>query len=109
MKTFWRWGLVVAGLAVLVGIIYNIFFHLWPFYPMWGWRFHYFGPKIWPIFPFFGMLMLILGGILILNSIFRPKGATVSKERRRSFFPFWGSDLKASLANTRGIASGRSF
>ncbi len=99
MKTFFRWGLIVAGILVVVGIIYKIFFHVWPFYPipypMWGLRYHYFGPRIWPVFPFFGMLILIVAGILIAGYFFKAlKDSSLSKKGEAIFCPYCGQEIK---------------
>ena len=95
MKTFFRWGLVVAGIVIIIGLIYKVFFHIWPFYPMWGWRYHSFGPRIWPAFPFFGMLMLIVAGILIAGYFFKAlKESSMSKKDELAFCPYCGKELK---------------
>lgn len=99
MKTFLRWGLVVAGILVIVGIIYNIFFHFWPFYPpfypMWGWRYHFFGPRIRPFFPFFGMFILIVAGILIAGYFFKAlRDSSASKKDESTFCPYCGQKIK---------------
>jgi hypothetical protein len=99
MKTFFRWGLVVAGIAVLVGIIYNIFFHIWPFYSMWGWRYHYFGPRIWPVFPLFGMLILIVAGILVAKYFFQAlRDSSMPKKDELIFCPYCGKGLSQEKA-----------
>ena len=98
MKTFFRWGLVVAGIAVLVGIIYNIFFHISPFYPMWGWRYHSFGPRIWPVFPLFGLLILIVAGILIAKYFFQAlRDSSMPKKEELIFCPSCGKDLSGII------------
>jgi len=95
MKTFFRWGLIVAGIVVVVGVIYGIFFHSWPFYPMWGWRYHSFGPRMWPVFPFFGMLILFVAGILIAKYFFQAlRDSSISKKDELSFCPYCGKELE---------------
>jgi hypothetical protein len=99
MKTFFRWGLVVAGILIIVGIIYKVFFHIWPFYPplypMWGWRYHSFGPRIWQVFPFFGMLILIIAGILIARYFFKAlRESPISRKDELAFCPYCGKELK---------------
>ena len=99
MKTFFRWGLVVAGIAVVVLIFYQFFFHFGPLYPFWGWRFHYFGPRIWPVFPLFGMLILFVAGILIAKYFFQAlRDSSISKKDELSFCPYCGKDLKQGRA-----------
>jgi len=99
MKTFFRWGLIVAGIAVLVGVIYNIFFHIWPFYPFGGWRFHYFGLRMWPAFPLFGIFILFLAGIIIAKYFFQAlKDSSLPKKEELLFCPFCGKDLRQGKA-----------
>ena len=99
MKTFFRWGLIVAGGAVLVGIIYSFFFRIWPHYPIWGWRFHSFGPRIWPAFPLFGLLILSVAGILIAKYFFRAlRDSSMPKKDELAFCPFCGKDLRQGKA-----------
>ena len=99
MKTFFRWGLIVAGGAVLVGIIYNIFFHIWPLYPFWGWRYHSFGPRIWPIFPFFGLLILAVAGILIAKYFLQAlRDLSMPKKEELASCPYCGKDLRQGRA-----------
>jgi len=97
MKTFFRWGLIVAGIAVLVGIIYNhnFFFHISPLYPFGGLRFHYFGPRIWPAFPLFGLLILSVAGILIAKYFFEAlRDSSMPKKDELAFCPYCGRDLR---------------
>ena len=94
MKTLFRWGLIVVGGAVLVGIIYNIFFHTWPLYPFWGWRVHSFGPRMWPFFPFLGMLILFVAGILIAKYFFQVlRDSSISRKNRLTFCPYCGKEI----------------
>jgi len=95
MKTFFRWGLIVAGIGVLIGVIYNLFFHIWPFYPMGGFRDHYLGPRMWPVFPFLGMLILILAGILIAKCFFQAvRDSSLTRKDDLTFCPYCGKDLR---------------
>lgn len=97
MKTFFRWGLVVAGILVVIGVIYGIFFHSWPFYPMCGWRYHSFGPRMWPVFPFFGTLILIIAGVLIAGYFIKAlRDSSISKKDESAFCPYCGQELKHS-------------
>lgn len=105
MKTFFRWGLIVAGILVIVGIIYRVFFHIWPFYlplyPMWGWRYHYFGPRIWPAFPLLGLFILFVAGILIAKYFFQPlRNSSVSRKDDLTFCPYCGKELRQSRTVT---------
>ena len=100
MKTLFRWGLIVAGIAVLVGIIYNMFFHIRPFYPMWGWRYHYFGPRMWPVFPLFGLLILFVAGLLIAKYFFQAlRDSSMPKKDELAFCPHCGKDLRQGKGN----------
>jgi hypothetical protein len=95
MKTFFRWGLIVAGILVLVGVIYKVFFHFWPFYSMGGWRYHTFGLRMWPAFPFFGMLILMVAGILIAKYFFQAlRDSSIFRKDELTFCPYCGKDLK---------------
>jgi len=95
MKTFFRWGLIVAVILVVVGVIYNIFFHVWPFYPMWGWRYHSFGPRIWPVFPFLGMLILMVAGLLIAKYFFQAlRDSSMPRKDELTFCPYCGKGLR---------------
>jgi len=99
MKTFFRWGLIVLGVAVLVGIIYSFFFRIWLHYPIWGWRFHSFGPRIWPAFPLFGLLILSVAGILIAKYFFQAlRGSSMPKKDELAFCPYCGKDLRKEEA-----------
>jgi H+/Cl- antiporter ClcA len=99
MKTFFRWGLIVAGIAVLAGIIYNIFLHIWPLHPFWGWRVHYFGPRIWPVFPLFGLLILFVAGILVAKYFFQAlRDSSMPKKDELASCPYCGRDLRRGRA-----------
>jgi uncharacterized membrane protein len=94
MKTFFRWGLIVAGILVLVGTIYKVFFHIWPFYPMGGWRFHSFGPRMWPVFPLVGMLILVVAGILVAKYFFQAlRDSSISRKDELTFCPYCGREI----------------
>jgi hypothetical protein len=96
MKTFFRWGLIVVGVAVLV---YNIFFHIWPLYPFWGWRVHYFGPRMWSAFPLFGLLILFVAGILIAKYFFQAlRDSSMPKKDELASCPYCGKDLRQGRA-----------
>ena len=99
MKTFFRWGLIVAGILVVVGVIYNIFFHIWPLYPFWGWRVHSFGPRVWPALPLFGLFILFVAGILIAKYFFQAlRDASMPRKDEQSFCPYCGKDLRKEKA-----------
>jgi hypothetical protein len=94
MSNSLRWILFLSGIVLVVGVIYGIFFHIWPFYPVWGWRYHSFGPRMWPVFPFFGMLILIVAGILVAKYFFQAlRAPSLSKKDELTFCPNCGKDL----------------
>ena len=81
------------------GVVYSIFSHFWPFYPMrypmWGWRYHSFGPRMWPVLPFFGMLILIIAGVLIAGYFFKTlRASSDSRKDESSFCPYCGQEVK---------------
>jgi len=95
MKNVMRWGFFIAGIGILFLFFYYFFFPFWPLHSSLGWRVHYFGPRIWPIFPFFGLLILIVAGILIAKYFFRAlKESSISKKDELAFCPYCGKDLK---------------
>jgi hypothetical protein len=95
MKNTIRWGLIVAGIAVLAFIVDRLFFHFWPLYPFWGWRFHYFGPRIWPVLPLFGLFILFVAGILVAKYFFQAlRDSSVPRKAEQSFCPCCGKDLR---------------
>jgi len=95
MKNTIRWGLIVAGIAVVAFIVDRLFFHFWSLYPIWGWRFHYFGPRMWPIFPLFGLLILSVAGILIAKCFFQAlRTLSMPQKDELSFCPYCGKDLR---------------
>ena len=99
MKTFFRWGLIIAGIAVFAFIVDRLFFHFWSLYPFGGWRFHYFGPRMWPIFPLFGLLILSVAGILIAKYFFQAlRDSAMPKKDELAFCPYCGKDLRQGRA-----------
>jgi hypothetical protein len=99
MKTFFRCGLIIAGIAVVAFIVDRLFFHFWPLYPFWGWRVHSFGPRIWPAFPLFGLLILAVAGILIAKYFFQAlRDSSVPKKEELTFCPYCGKDLRKEKA-----------
>jgi hypothetical protein len=94
MRSSVRWGLFVAGIAVLLIGLYYLIPPSSSFYPIAGWRSHHFGPRVFPFFPFLALAVMFAAGFLFFNFLFRTKGSTVSKEEKRSFCPFCESDLR---------------
>jgi hypothetical protein len=94
MKNTMRWGFFFAGIGILFLFIYYFFFPFWPLHPSFGWRFHYFGPRLFPFFPFLALAVMFAVGFLFFNFLFRSKGSTVSKEGKWPFCPFCGNDLR---------------
>ena len=94
MKNSVRFGLTAVFIIGLILIVYYLGLRFWPFYPMWGWRFHYFGPRIWPVFPFSGLLILFVAGILIAKYFFQAlRTLSMPQKDELSFCPYCGKDL----------------
>jgi len=99
MKNTIRWGLIVAGIAAVAFIVDRLFFHFWSLYPIWGWRHHYFGPRIWPAFPFVGLLILFMAGILIAKCFFQAlRDSSMLRRDELAFCPYCGKDLRKEKA-----------
>jgi len=99
MKNTMRWGFFVAGIAILFIFFYYLVFPFWPIYPSMAWRTHYFGPRMWPVFPFFGMLILMVAGILIAKYFFQAlRDSSMPRKDERSFCPYCGKDLRQGKA-----------
>ena len=94
MKNTMRWGFFIAGIGILFLFLYYFFFPFWSFPPAIGWRYYHFGPRLFPFFPFLALAVMFVAGFLFFNFLFRTKGSTVSKDEKKSFCPFCGSDLR---------------
>ena len=95
MKNVMRSGFFIAGLGILFLFVYYFFFYFWPLHSPFDVRFHYFGPRMWPVFPFFGMLILIVAGILIAKCFFQAlRNSSISRKDDLTFCPYCGKDLK---------------
>jgi len=70
---------------------------LWPLHPSSGWRYSHIGPRMWPAFPFFGMLILIVAGILVAKYFFQAlRDPSISKKDELTLCPYCGKDLRQS-------------
>jgi len=99
MKNTMRWGLFIAGISILFLFFYYFFFPFWPLHPSFGWRVHSFGPRIWPAFPLFGMLILIVAGTLIAKYFFQAlRDSSMPKKDELAFCPHCGRDLRQGRA-----------
>jgi hypothetical protein len=99
MKTFVRFGLVAIFVVGLILVFYYLGLRFWPFYPMWGWRFHTFGPRIWPALPLFGLLILFVAGIVIAKYFFEDlRNSSMPEKDELTFCPYCGKDLKHGRA-----------
>ena len=99
MKNSVRFGLVAIFIVGLILVIYYFGLRFGPFYPTWGWRFHYVGPRIWPVFPFLGMLILIVAGLLIAKYFFQAlRDSSISKKEELTFCPYCGKELRQGRA-----------
>ena len=95
MKNSVRVGLVAIFIIGLILVIYYLGIRFWPFYPMWGWRYHYFGPRIWPAFPLFGLLILFVAGLLVAKYFFQAlRNSSMPKKDELASCPYCGKDLK---------------
>ena len=94
MKTFGRFGLVAIFIVGLILTIYYLGLRFWQFYSMWNWRSHSFGPRVWPVFPFFGMLILFVAGILIAKYFFQVlRDSSISRKDKLTFCPYCGREI----------------
>ena len=97
MKKFVRVGLAAIFIVGIIWVFYYFGFRFFPFYLFWGWGVHYFGhgPRMGPVFPFFGMLILILAGILVAKYFFQAlRDSSISKKDDLIFCPYCGRDLR---------------
>jgi uncharacterized membrane protein len=95
MNTFIRRGLTVVGIAAVVLIVYQFFFHFWAYYPAWGWNFRYLGPRIFTGFPLLGLLIMVGLGfamVKLISHLFSSRSGPQKIEL--TFCPFCGRDLR---------------
>lgn len=98
MKNALRWMLFLVGIVVLVlGVHYFLvpYFPL-PFrssYPMIGWGFHRFGPRMFLWDSFLGLLAIIGIGFLLYKLIFPSSGSQATKEKE-NFCPCCGREFQ---------------
>jgi len=100
MKNAMRWGFFIAGIAILFWIFFHYFaLPFRPFNPSIGWKVHYFGPRIWPVFPLVGLLILSVAGILIAKYFFQAlRESSMPRKDEQSFCPYCGKDLRKEEA-----------
>ena len=99
MKNTVRWGFFFAGIGVLFLFIYYFFFPFWPLHPSFGWRVHSFGPRMWPVFPLFGIFIIFFAGILIAKYFFQVlRDLSMPRKDEQSFCPYCGKDLRQGRA-----------
>ena len=95
MKNGTRWGLVAIVVAGLFLAFYYFGFFSWPPYFFWGWGYRSFGPRMWPAFPFFGVLVLIvLGFILVRLPSPISRRPSLPPDEGWTFCPHCGGDLR---------------
>ena len=95
-----RWGFFLAGIAILFIFFHYFIFPFGLFHSSLGWRYHYFGPRIWPVFPLFGLLILFVAGILIAKYFFQAlRDSSISKKDELTFCPYCGRDLRQGKTN----------
>jgi len=99
MKNTMRWGFFIAGIGILFLFFYYFFFPFWPLHSSLGWRYSHIGPRMWSVFPFFGMLILIVAGILIAKYFFQAlRDSSISKKDELTFCPYCGKGLRQEKA-----------
>ncbi|MGQ9693986.1 MAG: hypothetical protein ACUVWV_04495 [Thermodesulfobacteriota bacterium] len=95
MKNGMRWGLAFVVVAGLFFVFYYMGFPFWPPYFFGGWGYRSFGPRMWPAFPFFGLLVLIILGFVLVRLIFASSGrASLPSDGGWTFCPHCGGDLR---------------
>ena len=100
MKNSLRVGLAAIFIGGMILVFYYFGFRFLPFYHLGGWRFHYFGPRMWPVFPLLGMLSLIVAGILIAKYFFQAlSGSSICRKDGATFCPYCGKDIKRDKNN----------
>ena len=99
MKKSLRFVLAAVIIIGMILVVYYLGLRFWPFYTMWGWRVHSFGPRIWPVFPLFGLLILFVAGILIAKYFFQAlRDSSMIKKDELAFCPHCGRDLRQGRA-----------
>jgi len=95
MKNGMRWGWVVIVVAGLLLTFYFLGFPFWPPYFLGGWGYRSFGPRMWPAFPLFGLLLLIvLGSILVRLLSPASRRPSLPPGEGWTFCPHCGGDLR---------------
>lgn len=94
MKNGMRWGLLIFVVAGIFLIFYYLGFPFWPPYFYGGWGYRFLGPRMWPVFPFFGLLVLIVLGFILVR-ILSPASRRPSPPPGEgwTFCPHCGADL----------------
>jgi nitrate reductase gamma subunit len=92
MKASRRWLLFLGGVVVLFLGIHYLLVPSWASYPMIGWGFHRFGPRIFPWGSFIGLLAIIGSGFLLYKLIFPLSGSQATKEKE-NFCPCCGREF----------------
>jgi len=97
MKNTIRWGFFLAGIGILFLFFYYFILPFWSLHSSSGWRYSHIGPRMWPAFPFFGMLILIVAGILVAKYFFQAlRDPSISKKDELTLCPYCGKDLRQS-------------
>ena len=95
MKNGLRWEWVVIVVAGLFLAFYYFVFPFRPPYYFWGWRYRSFGPGMWPAYPFFGLLALIVFGSILVRLLFPTSRREPSPPNEGwTFCPHCGGDLR---------------
>jgi len=95
MKNGMRWGWVMIVVAGLCLTFYYLGFPFRPPYFFGGWGYRSFGMRMWPAFPFFGLLVLIVLGFILVRLIFpSSRRASPPPDEGWTFCPYCGGDLR---------------
>jgi len=95
MKNGRYWGWLVIVVAGLLLTLYYFGFPFRPPYFFGGWRYRSFGPRMWPAFPFFGVLVLIFLGFILGRLLFPASRWEPSPPKEGwTFCPHCGGDLR---------------
>jgi hypothetical protein len=97
MKNGMRWGLVGMIVVGLLLFLYYFKFSFWSPYFFGGWGYRSFGARMWPAFPFFGLLILIVLGFVLVRLFSETSGrSSLPPDEGWTFCPYCGGDLRQS-------------
>lgn len=100
MKASVRWVLFLAGIVVLILCVHYFLVPSWASYPMTGWGFHRFGPRIFPWSSFIGLLTILVIGFVLYKLLFPSSGSQGTKEEE-NLCPHCGQKLQQSEPDSK--------